>query len=168
MSGDVHRLGRFPLTAPVDGPEVRCPDISLAASRLGWKPVVSLHEGTSALDRLHGNASHTWRQLAWRVGKGGRRRVGVPFITVASRFKAVAEGSSSIPPASPQPCRGMRLHMAPQFPEIDPHLGKQAIDRFLPKQVRATSRPLAASNLPRALRRPRCVRPPAQPRHGSG
>jgi dTDP-glucose 4,6-dehydratase len=30
---------------PVDDPEVRCPDISLAASQLGWKPGVSLHEG---------------------------------------------------------------------------------------------------------------------------
>jgi dTDP-glucose 4,6-dehydratase len=30
---------------PVDDPEVRCPDISFAASRLGWKPSVSLHEG---------------------------------------------------------------------------------------------------------------------------
>ena len=30
---------------PVDDPEVRCPDISLAASRLGWNPRVSLHEG---------------------------------------------------------------------------------------------------------------------------
>jgi dTDP-glucose 4,6-dehydratase len=30
---------------PVDDPEVRCPDISLAGSRLEWKPDVSLHEG---------------------------------------------------------------------------------------------------------------------------
>jgi dTDP-glucose 4,6-dehydratase len=40
---------------PVDDPEVRCPDISLAASRFGWKPSVSLHEGLQ-------------RTIAWTEG----------------------------------------------------------------------------------------------------
>jgi dTDP-glucose 4,6-dehydratase len=40
---------------PVDDPEVRCPDISLAVSRLGWKPGVSLHEGLQ-------------RTIAWTEG----------------------------------------------------------------------------------------------------
>jgi dTDP-glucose 4,6-dehydratase len=40
---------------PVDDPEVRCPDISLAASRFGWKPGVSLHEGLQ-------------RTIAWTEG----------------------------------------------------------------------------------------------------
>jgi dTDP-glucose 4,6-dehydratase len=30
---------------PVDDPEVRCPDISLALASFGWKPQVSLHDG---------------------------------------------------------------------------------------------------------------------------
>jgi dTDP-glucose 4,6-dehydratase len=30
---------------PVDDPEVRCPDISLAGKVLGWEPKVSLEEG---------------------------------------------------------------------------------------------------------------------------
>jgi dTDP-glucose 4,6-dehydratase len=30
---------------PVDDPEVRCPDISLARRVLGWEPAVPLEEG---------------------------------------------------------------------------------------------------------------------------
>jgi nucleoside-diphosphate-sugar epimerase len=53
-----HRTGRSldsETERPVDDPEVRCPDISLAASRLGWKPGVSLHEGLQ-------------RTIAWAEG----------------------------------------------------------------------------------------------------
>ncbi len=32
---------------PIDDPEVRCPDITLARTELGWKPEVSLEEGLS-------------------------------------------------------------------------------------------------------------------------
>jgi nucleoside-diphosphate-sugar epimerase len=32
---------------PVDDPEVRCPDISIARTRLGWEPLVPLSEGLS-------------------------------------------------------------------------------------------------------------------------
>lgn len=42
---------------PVDDPEVRCPDISMAGKTLGWKPQVSLEEGLQ----------HTieWAREAW-------------------------------------------------------------------------------------------------------
>lgn len=30
---------------PVDDPEVRCPDISLARSELGWEPKIELEDG---------------------------------------------------------------------------------------------------------------------------
>ena len=42
---------------PVDDPEVRCPDISLAGEILGWKPTVSLTEG---LER-----TIAWAREAW-------------------------------------------------------------------------------------------------------
>jgi dTDP-glucose 4,6-dehydratase len=43
---------------PVDDPEVRCPDISLARDRLGWEPKVALGEG---LQR-----TIEWAREAWR------------------------------------------------------------------------------------------------------
>ena len=43
---------------PVDDPEVRCPDVSLAASVLGWRPVVPLDDG---LQRTIGWARGVWR-----------------------------------------------------------------------------------------------------------
>ena len=43
---------------PVDDPEVRCPDVSLAASVLGWRPVVPLDDG---LQRTIGWAQGVWR-----------------------------------------------------------------------------------------------------------
>ena len=33
------------LDRPVDDPEVRCPDISLARSSFGWEPTIPLHQG---------------------------------------------------------------------------------------------------------------------------
>ena len=42
---------------PVDDPEVRCPDISLARKELGWEPKVSTHEG---LER-----TIAWAREAW-------------------------------------------------------------------------------------------------------
>jgi len=42
---------------PQDDPEVRCPDISLARSLLGWEPRVSLREG------LDGTIE--WARAAW-------------------------------------------------------------------------------------------------------
>jgi len=33
------------LDRPVDDPEVRCPDISLARSSFGWEPMIPLHDG---------------------------------------------------------------------------------------------------------------------------
>jgi dTDP-glucose 4,6-dehydratase len=42
---------------PVDDPEVRCPDIGLARSRLGWEPLVSLPEG---LERTIAWARESW------------------------------------------------------------------------------------------------------------
>jgi dTDP-glucose 4,6-dehydratase len=43
---------------PTDDPEVRCPDVSLAASVLGWTPRISLTEG---LRRTIGWAAGAWR-----------------------------------------------------------------------------------------------------------
>ena len=43
---------------PIDDPEVRCPDVSLAASVLGWRPVVPLDDG---LQRTIGWARGVWR-----------------------------------------------------------------------------------------------------------
>ena len=43
---------------PVDDPEVRCPDISLARSRLGWEPQVSLEDGLAR--------TVEWAASAWR------------------------------------------------------------------------------------------------------
>ncbi len=43
---------------PVDDPEVRCPDISLAKSELGWEPRVPIREG---LQRTIEFARVTWR-----------------------------------------------------------------------------------------------------------
>jgi dTDP-glucose 4,6-dehydratase len=42
---------------PVDDPEVRCPDISLAREKLGWAPRVSLEEGLSR--------TIAWARVAW-------------------------------------------------------------------------------------------------------
>ena len=43
---------------PVDDPELRCPDISLARGALGWQPDISLAEG---LERTIDWARRTWR-----------------------------------------------------------------------------------------------------------
>ena len=43
---------------PVDDPELRCPDISLARDALGWQPDISLAEG---LERTIDWARRTWR-----------------------------------------------------------------------------------------------------------
>jgi dTDP-glucose 4,6-dehydratase len=43
---------------PVDDPELRCPDISLARRALGWQPDISLAEG---LERTIDWARRTWR-----------------------------------------------------------------------------------------------------------
>jgi dTDP-glucose 4,6-dehydratase len=45
---------------PIDDPEVRCPDTTLAETRLGWLPRMSLAEGlartmSSMTDRLSGS-----------------------------------------------------------------------------------------------------------------
>jgi dTDP-glucose 4,6-dehydratase len=45
---------------PVDDPQVRCPDISLARSTLGWEPVVTLREG---LER-----TIDWARGSWTSG----------------------------------------------------------------------------------------------------
>lgn len=42
---------------PVDDPEVRCPDISLARSALGWEPAVNLRDGLSKTIEW---ARHSW------------------------------------------------------------------------------------------------------------
>src|SRR5207302_1848587 len=42
---------------PVDDPEVRCPDISFALSRLDWKPGVSLRDGLAR--------TIAWARAAW-------------------------------------------------------------------------------------------------------
>jgi dTDP-glucose 4,6-dehydratase len=42
---------------PEDDPEVRCPDIGLARTRLGWEPLVSLPEG---LERTIAWARESW------------------------------------------------------------------------------------------------------------
>ncbi|MGH2766148.1 MAG: GDP-mannose 4,6-dehydratase, partial [Actinomycetota bacterium] len=42
---------------PVDDPEVRCPDITLARERLGWEPQVALAEGL--------NRTIEWAREAW-------------------------------------------------------------------------------------------------------
>jgi dTDP-glucose 4,6-dehydratase len=42
---------------PVDDPEVRCPDVSLARERLGWEPVVPLQEGLAC--------TIEWARGAW-------------------------------------------------------------------------------------------------------
>jgi len=42
---------------PVDDPEVRCPDISLAQNKLGWEPQVSLEEGLAR--------TIEWARTAW-------------------------------------------------------------------------------------------------------
>ncbi|MDQ3986022.1 MAG: SDR family oxidoreductase [Actinomycetota bacterium] len=44
---------------PVDDPEVRCPDITLAAAELGWEPKVELEEG---LER-----TVEWARGAWKA-----------------------------------------------------------------------------------------------------
>jgi len=44
---------------PVDDPEVRCPDISMASKTLGWEPIVSLEEG---LQR-----TIEWARKSWSV-----------------------------------------------------------------------------------------------------
>ena len=42
---------------PVDDPEVRCPDISLAQNKLGWEPQVSLEDGLAR--------TIEWARAAW-------------------------------------------------------------------------------------------------------
>ncbi len=42
---------------PVDDPEVRCPDISLAQNKFGWEPQVSLEEGLAR--------TIEWARAAW-------------------------------------------------------------------------------------------------------
>jgi dTDP-glucose 4,6-dehydratase len=42
---------------PVDDPEVRCPDISVARDRLGWEPAVSLRDGLKR--------TVAWAREAW-------------------------------------------------------------------------------------------------------
>jgi dTDP-glucose 4,6-dehydratase len=42
---------------PVDDPEVRCPDISLARERIGWEPAVPLREGLAR--------TIEWARVAW-------------------------------------------------------------------------------------------------------
>jgi len=44
---------------PVDDPEMRCPDISLAVDKLGWKPEITLDEG---LKRTFEWARDRWAQ----------------------------------------------------------------------------------------------------------
>jgi nucleoside-diphosphate-sugar epimerase len=36
------------LPLPIDDPTRRCPDITLAASQLGWKPTTELRDGLAA------------------------------------------------------------------------------------------------------------------------
>jgi dTDP-glucose 4,6-dehydratase len=43
---------------PIDDPEVRCPDISLARSELGWTPAVPLTEGL--------RRTIDWAERAWK------------------------------------------------------------------------------------------------------
>jgi dTDP-glucose 4,6-dehydratase len=45
------------LPRPIDDPEIRCPDITLARERLNWEPRVSLEEG---LERTVRWAETTW------------------------------------------------------------------------------------------------------------
>jgi dTDP-glucose 4,6-dehydratase len=45
LTGSASRIDYLPL--PVDDPMQRCPDISLARSRLAWEPMVSTREGLS-------------------------------------------------------------------------------------------------------------------------
>jgi dTDP-glucose 4,6-dehydratase len=56
---------------PVDDPELRCPDISLARSRLGWEPRVALEEG---LRRTVEWAKEAWgsanEMIGGQVGEG--------------------------------------------------------------------------------------------------
>jgi dTDP-glucose 4,6-dehydratase len=42
---------------PVDDPEIRCPDLSLARSLLGWEPKVSLEDGVQR--------TIEWAEKAW-------------------------------------------------------------------------------------------------------
>jgi dTDP-glucose 4,6-dehydratase len=43
---------------PVDDPELRCPDISLARDELGWEPRISLSDGLKM--------TVDWARGAWR------------------------------------------------------------------------------------------------------
>ena len=43
MTGSTSQITHRPL--PADDPKQRCPDISLATSKLGWAPRVSLEQG---------------------------------------------------------------------------------------------------------------------------
>jgi nucleoside-diphosphate-sugar epimerase len=45
MTGSTSKIVHKPL--PTDDPKVRQPDITLARTRLGWEPKVSLEEGLS-------------------------------------------------------------------------------------------------------------------------
>jgi len=52
LSGSKSQLIEKPL--PVDDPERRRPDISLAKEKLGWEPIVSLREGLAkTIDWFH-------------------------------------------------------------------------------------------------------------------
>jgi hypothetical protein len=79
---------------PVDDPEVRCPDISLARAELGWEPKVTLIEGIAR--------TIAWARQAWvRVKpspKAAARSAGlvpVPMSAVISP-KITSHGSEKI------------------------------------------------------------------------
>jgi dTDP-glucose 4,6-dehydratase len=64
---------------PVDDPEVRCPDISLATARLAWAPKVSLREG---LQRTIDWARSEWQAEPARRETGVSARVGDTTVIV--------------------------------------------------------------------------------------
>lgn len=49
---------------PIDDPELRCPDISLARAALGWEPKVALEDGLAR--------TIDWAKTAWRQRKDSR------------------------------------------------------------------------------------------------
>ncbi len=90
---------------PVDDPQVRQPDISLAREILGWEPSVSLREGLGGPSKKqaprHSSASPAERGTALR----GRVLAGVAGtdvypVTSLSRYRYICTGPMSIADAS--------------------------------------------------------------------